>query len=187
MALQDILAAISAQADQQIQRARSEHHKQLTKMREQSERAIATKKQDIALQKEQRKAQLTAKAENHAAMYIRNAELSKKQELLDRTYDNVIAELSKLPDEDLKRLIESCLKGIKGKGAIHPAKKHESLLNKLADSSQLTIGESIDAKGGFKFISDTQEQDYTFEHLVSEVLRPKTELEISHLLFAPPA
>jgi len=89
MALQDILAAISAQADQKITEARTLHQKHLTQVREVSERNLAKKKQDIALQKEQRKAQLKAKAENHAVMIKRNALLKKKQELLDQMYNQV--------------------------------------------------------------------------------------------------
>jgi len=184
MALQDILAAISAEADKQITDARLVHQKQLTKIREKSERDLATKKQEIVVQKEQRKTQLKAKAENAAAMYERNAELKRKQDLLDRTYNQVIDELTKLSDDKIEPLIRSCLKSIKTKGVIHPAAPHEKLLKKLADSSKFTVGESIKAKGGFRFVSDTQEQDCTFEHLVAEVLRPGTELEISQTLFA---
>jgi len=184
MALADILAAITQQADQRIAEARTAHQKQLTQYREQSEREIATKKQEIAAQKEQRKVQLKAKAENHAAMLKRNAQLKKKQELLDRTYQKVVKELSALPDDKIEPLLRQCIKSIKSEGTIHPSEKHENLVQKLADSGKFKIGSSIKAKGGFLFVSETREQDYTFEHLVQETLRPKTELEISQLLFA---
>lgn len=184
MALQDILSAIISQADQQIKEARATHQKNLTKIREQGERTVASKKQEIAAQKEQRKAQLAAKAQNAAAMLKRNAQLNKKQELLDKTYAQVVEELSKLPHEKVEPLIRACLKAIRDEGTIHPAKEHEALLRKLADASRFTLGEPINAKGGFKFISKKKERDCTFEHLVSEVLRPVSELEISQLLFA---
>jgi len=184
MALDDILAAITAQADHQIKEARSVHQKNLTKIREQGERTVATKKQEIATQKEQRKAQLTAKAQNASSMLKRNAKLQKKQELLNKTYENVVEELSKLPHEKVEPLIRACLKSIRDEGTVHPAKEHEGLVKQLADASRFQLGEPIKAKGGFIFISKTKEQDCTFEHLVSELLRPLTELEISELLFA---
>ncbi|MFA7682309.1 MAG: hypothetical protein WCX61_04755 [Candidatus Peribacteraceae bacterium] len=184
MALQDILAAISAQADRRITDARSKHQRSLTQLREESERALSTKKQELALQKTQRKAQMEAKAKTHAAMHERNGELKKKRELLDRTYAAVVEELAKLPDEKIEPLLRTCLKNITTKGTIHPSHKHEKLLTKLADSGRFTVGETIDAKGGFLFVSQTREQDCTLEHLVSEVLRPATELETSHMLFA---
>jgi len=110
MALQDILAAISAQADQKITEARTLHQKHLTQVREVSERNLAKKKQDIALQKEQRKAQLKAKAENHAVMIKRNALLKKKQELLDQMYNQVGEKLALLPEKKLEPLVRACLK-----------------------------------------------------------------------------
>jgi len=184
MALADILAAITAQADQKIKDARSIHQKNLTKIREQGERTISTKKQEIAVQKEQRKTQLKAKAENHAAMQIKNAGLTKKRELLDRTYDQVVEELSKLPDEELKALFTLCLKSIKAEGTIHPAESHVKLIKELADHDQFEMGSTVKAKGGFTFTSQKQEQDCTLEHLVAEVLRPASELEISQMLFS---
>jgi len=44
--------------------------------------------------------------------------------------------------------------------------------------------DATDAKGGFVFISDTEEQDFTFENLIQNILRPRTELSIAHTLFA---
>ncbi|MBU2213715.1 hypothetical protein KKC44_01415 [Patescibacteria group bacterium] len=184
MALDDILAAITAQADHQIKETRSIHQKNLTKIREQGERTVATKKQEIAAQKEQRKAQLTAKTQNAAAMLKRNALLNKKQELLNKTYDNVIEELGKLPHDKIDPLIRACLKSIRDEGTVHPAKEHEGLVKKLADASRFHLGEPVKAKGGFIFVSKTKERDCTFEHLVSEILRPMSELEISQLLFS---
>ncbi|PIR48327.1 hypothetical protein COU80_05145 [Candidatus Peregrinibacteria bacterium CG10_big_fil_rev_8_21_14_0_10_55_24] len=183
MALADILVAISSHADQRIAEARTVHQKHLTQLREASERAIAGKKQSIAQQKEQRKNQLKAKAENHAAMVKRNALLRKKRELLDSTYAAVTEKLSALPPNTVEPLLRACLKSIRGKGIIHPARKHADLLKRLADSAQFSMGEPIDAAGGFLFSSLKQEQDCTFEHLISEVLRPQTELEVSRSLF----
>ena len=83
-----------------------------------------------------------------------------------------------------KLLRDKNLKSIRDEGTVHPASEHEGLLRKLADASRFHLGEPIKAKGGFKFVSKTKEQDCTFEHLVSEVLRPLSELEISQLLFS---
>lgn len=184
MALADILKAITAQADQKIKEARSVHQKNLTKIREKGERTISTRKQEIAVQKEQRKTQLKAKAGNLAAMQIKNAQLCKKQELLNRTYAEVIENLSRLPDEELETLFRACLKGITSKGTIHPSQNHVQLIKKLAKSGQFEMGSTVKTKGGFTFTSQKREQDCTLEHLVSEVLRPKSELEISQMLFS---
>lgn len=184
MALQDILDAISAQADQQIAEARSAHQKAITQMREASERSLARRRQEVAAQKEQKKKQLRAKAEAHAEALRRNAVLTKKQELLDRLFQKVTEELAAAPDGEVEDLLRACLKKIAQKGTIHASGKHAKLLKKLAPSEQFTMGKETNAKGGFLFISDTQEHDCTFEHLVAEMLRPQAELDVSHELFA---
>jgi len=126
---------------------------------------------------------MKAKAENAADMHVKNSLLSKKRNLLDKTYDEVVDDLAKLPDNKLEPLMRACLKSITTEGTIQPADKHTELMKKLADSSKFKMGSTVKAKGGFKFISDKQEQDCTLEHLVAEVLRPATELEIANNLF----
>jgi vacuolar-type H+-ATPase subunit E/Vma4 len=183
MALQDILNAITAQTDLQITEVRTAHQKKLTEMRESSERAHAKKKQEIAQQKEQRKLQLKAKAEAHAQSLKRNALLTRKQALLDKLYGKVVKDLAALPEKDVEALLRTCLKKIGQKGTIAPSKKHEVLLKRIAPSQQFKMEKGTDAAGGFMFSSEKQEYDFTFEHLVSEYLRPETELEVSHTLF----
>ncbi|MDP7247513.1 MAG: hypothetical protein QF741_02715 [Candidatus Peribacteraceae bacterium] len=183
MALQDILTAITQQADQKITDARSVHQKSLTKIREDGERTVAERKQEIARQKEVKKAQIKAKAENAADMHVKNSLLSKKRDLLDKTYDEVVDDLVKLPDDKLEPLMLACLKSITTEGTIQPADKHTALMKKLADSDKFKMGSTVKAKGGFRFISENREQDCTLEHLVAEVLRPATELEIANSLF----
>ncbi len=184
MALQDILDAITAQADQQIATARSKHQKRVSQMREAAERNQAKKKQDLAVQKDKKKAQMKMKAEVHAETTKRNTVLRKKRELLDRLYTKVVDQLAALPDDKAEKLLHACLKEISAKGAIHPSEAHAALLKKIAPSDQFQIEKSVKAKGGFVFSSEKAEQDFTFEHLVQEWLRPQTELDVSTALFA---
>ncbi|PIR52935.1 hypothetical protein COU76_04125 [Candidatus Peregrinibacteria bacterium CG10_big_fil_rev_8_21_14_0_10_49_10] len=183
MALQDILDAISAQADQQIADARSAHQKAITQLREASERSLAKKKQDMALHKEEKKRQLKAKTEAHAEAHRRNSILQTKQELLNRLFGKVTDALAALPDAEVEPLLAACLKTINLHGTLLPAKKHAALLRKIAPSEQFTMGEETSARGGFLFVSEKQEADFTFEHLVQEALRPQMELEVSRDLF----
>ncbi len=184
MALQDILAAITAETDKKIEQARSNQQKELAALREESERTIAKKKQEIAVQKQQKQNQLTAKAQTHALSIKRNALLTKKKELLDDFYKEAQKELAKISDADAEKLFRACLKQIKGKGAIHPSAVHEKVLKKICPSEQFRMKEPTKASGGFLFVSDTTELDFTFENLIENILRPKTELELAHSLFA---
>lgn len=182
MALQDILTAIKQEADQRISSAQSEQKKLTKSMKEQRELAILDAQQRINEQKKRKMAQLKERAEAHAHMMSRHALLQKKQELLDDTYSHVIDALADLPKDKMEKFLETCLADIKSKGVIHPAKGSEAMLKKLAGEGQ-TIGDSIDAKGGFRFVGAKEERDCTLEFLVREVLRPVTEVRIAHELF----
>ncbi|MCA9370345.1 MAG: hypothetical protein KC680_00085 [Candidatus Peregrinibacteria bacterium] len=183
MALQDILAAITAQADKRIASSRTEHQRSLTQLREESERRLAKKKQELAVSKQERMKQLESKAKTHALAQKRNMVLSKKKELLDRVYEEAVTRLSSLSEKEIESLLRACVKAIKNKGVIYPSAKHADLLKKICPSEQFTIEKSTQAIGGFLFVSDTSEQDFTFEHIVEHVLRPQTELDISRMLF----
>ena len=91
--------------------------------------------------------------------------------------------MAELPEKDVETLMHVCLKKISQNGTIAPAKNHESLLKKIAPSEQFKICNTINATGGFVFSSETQEHDFTFEHIVAEYLRPQTELNVSKTLF----
>ena len=184
MALKDILEAIVAEADKQIEDARATHQKELSQIREESERRISGKKQDIAKQKEQRRTQLTAKAQAHSQSRKRNAILKKKKELLDKVYQKAAEKLSALPDGEVEALLRACVKTIKVKGEIHPSEKHHQILKKICPSDQFKMAGEIRTSGGVKFVSEKQEEDFTFEHLIEHVLRPQTEIETSKSLFS---
>lgn len=184
MPLQDILNAIAQDADTTITQERSQHQKRLAAMREESERAIAKRKQAMGAQKEERKQQMLRKAQAHSAMLIRNAELRSKRALLDELYNKVVSRLAALTEKEAEPLLKRCLQSIIGtKGTIRPSKSHQNLLKRIAPSEQFTMGEAIDAAGGFRFIAEREERDCTYEHLVNEYLRPATEIEAAHKLF----
>lgn len=183
MALQDILDAIIAQSDLQITTARSEHQKRVSQLREAAERTQAKKRQDLAAQKEKKKAQLKMKAEAHAEAMKRNTVLRKKRELLDRLYNKATDALASVGDEKIEPLLRAYLKEIPHNGNLHPSEAHAALLKKIAPSEQFSIEKPIKAKGGFLYTSVKTEEDNTFEHRMQEWLRPQTELYISKALF----
>ena len=180
---EDIIDAIVAQTDEQIAQHRSAHQKHLSELREKSERNVASKKQEVSRSKEERKEQMIAKAHAHAAMFVRNAELSKKQELLNTLYEEVGKKLGNLPKDKLEGILKKLLSQIHAAGSLNAAKPHADLVQTLA-SNNFTVGETIDGVGGFVFHSDKQERDCTFEHLVLSVLRPATEVDSATSLFS---
>lgn len=182
MALQDILSAITAEADERISSAQAGHKKLMKEMKEQGERNVLDTQQRLQEQKRRKMTQLKERAEAHAHMISRHALLQKKQELLNDTYDQVVAALVALPKDKMEAFLGHCLKGIHSKGVIRPAKASEAMLKKLA-GDKFEMGETVDAQGGFVFVAEKEERDCTFEFLVREALRPSTEVDAAHKLF----
>ncbi len=93
------------------------------------------------------------------------------------------SKLRNCSEEKVEALLKQCIKSIKPSGTIHPSKNHVGLLKKIAPSEQFTIGDPVESSGGFVFSSEKEEHDFTFDHLVSEYLRPLTEVETAVELF----
>lgn len=184
MALQDILHAISAEADKRISDMQTAHQRDLTRMREESERNLARKKQEFSVQKLQKMEQLKNKTLTHASTQRRNAVLLKKRAILDTVYESLAKKMTGMSDEEVEPLLRACIKSIRHKGVIHPSAKHEKLLKKICPAEQFDIKGATKASGGFLFVSEKEERDFTFDSLVQTALRPQTELEISHSLFS---
>lgn len=162
MALADILAAIAQQAEKQIADLVAAAARDKEALKKQADEAIAAYENELHAQTEQQKKQLKKKAETEVEMNRKKALLQAKRDALDAVYAKVLEEVQKLPAAKKKKLedaLKAALKGRKGKT------------------------ESV-KEGGFIFVSDNAEEDYSFEHLVNEVLRPQTELDVSANLFA---
>ncbi len=182
MALNDILDAIVGDADKRIAEATAAHKQFLKELREESERRLSRKRTQIAEQRDQKKRQLKEKTESHARMSYSKAVLARKQEYIDRLYAEAFDALTHLPKDKTETLLEKCLKQIDAKGVIHPAKAHEAMLKKMLPTG-CTMGDTIDAAGGFRFVSDTQEHDFTYEFIVHRLLRSATEVDAASALF----
>jgi vacuolar-type H+-ATPase subunit E/Vma4 len=182
MALTDILQAITKNADKKIESAREQQQRLTRDKREESERTISKAKQDVALQRDRKKTELKAKAQTHAQSLKKNALLRKKRELLDQIFADVMHDLCALPEGDVQELLRACVDQLKNEGTLHPSSAYEDMLKKMLPN-HIKMGSTTKAKGGFLFVSETQEQDFTFEHIVEHILRPKTELDASQSLF----
>lgn len=182
MSLQHLLTAITAEANAEIAKAENAAALRMSQKQESSAEALAKRKAEMDDQVEKRKAMLRAKAETHAKLSTRSAVLKRKQEKIDEVFDTALERAASLSDKEVEPLLSALLKTLPKDGEVRPSKKHEALVKKLA--SGMTIGQPIDAKGGFLFVSPTQERNCTFEHLILQELRARKELDVSRALAA---
>lgn len=183
MALSDIIAAIIKEADMQIAAFKQQHDRAVASAKsvaqEEHQKAAVT----IDVQKHQKMDQIRRKAEQSAEFLRCNAVLQRKRALLDEAYAAVLDVLSKKPEVHIEPLLCACLATLHD-GEIRPAKMHVALLQKLIHGKKFTMGKSIEARGGFLCVSKTQEHDFRFETIVTQVLRPQTELQVALDLFS---
>lgn len=182
MAFDDILAAITAHTNEKITLARKEHQVKLSAVRQKNEDDLEDLQKQITEQKEAKKIAMTLKASAKAESIVKNAELSTKQDLLEKFYAAVSVAMGKLDDTALTKVFQKMLSSLPSDGTIHPAKNNVKLLEKLAGTTK--IGEPIDANGGFIFVSTTQERDCTFESVTRHTIRPSSEVTVAHNLFS---
>lgn len=182
MALDDILNAIRSHADTDRATARTDHERRMTDLRTAARQSMERQEREMDEQKERKLKQLRQKAEAYAATHLRHTTLRTKQRQLDDVYRETVSTLAAAPAATAEPLLRACLESVPRNGTIKPSKHHAALIKKLAGQGH-EIGESIDAAGGFVFISSDREIDCTFETLVERVLRPQTELDVSSSLF----
>lgn len=182
MAFNDILDAIVADADTRIGDATSAHKQFLKHLREESERTLLRRRGQIAEMRDQKMRQIKDKADSLARMDRNKSMLLRKQDYMNKLYNAVFASIVALPKNETETLLKHFLKNITDEGVIHPAKAHEAMIKSMLPKG-CTLGAPIDAAGGFRFVSATQEHDCTYEFIVHRLLRPATEVRAATDLF----
>ncbi len=186
MALADILAAIEQDTADTLSQLRKNHQQRMLEMKRETEARLEEAGRAVAKQKEQKLRQMKAKANSHGLLRKKHAVVRKQQDLIAATYDGLLAELEAAKGDEVRLFLERCIASLENRaGTVRPAKAHAALLTELvAKKPYLSVGETIDSRGGFRFEAENAERDFTFESLVEHALKPRTELEVARLLFS---
>ncbi|MFN3301509.1 MAG: V-type ATP synthase subunit E [Patescibacteria group bacterium] len=185
MALDDILKKIEKETKEKIKKIKEEANLEIKKIEEKYQKEIEKKKNQIL---DQVKEETEKKIKHHQIKVLletKNLILSKKQEILEKVYQEVLDRLSKLSDEEYLKLILILINKCPEDGQIIPAKNREKITQKaiLESKKKITLSkESLPIKGGFIFSSKKLEIDNSFENLI-KIIREKTEIEVAKILF----
>lgn len=182
MALKDILQAITNEAQTRITQASVQHQQALATLRDEHARAMERDLGQIRQRRDQQKHQLRSHAEAQATMLLRHTLLRRKQEHIDAVYEDVIRQFQQLPKEKAAAFIAACMALVEGPGVVHPAAAHAAVVKDCLPKG-CVIGETIDARGGFRFVGATRDLDCTIDALVRVILRPATEIVTAQHLF----
>ncbi len=184
MALANILQAIQDEAASVTQTLQSAHQARMQEMKQSHEASVTVLRHAATQKLEQQKHQLRLRAEGTARMHTSQELLSFKRTHLDTLYTSVLSELGALPPKEHEVVLRSLLSVLPSSGGlVHPSKGSEGILKKILPDT-CTLGSVISSVGGFRFESNSASCDMTFEFLVQNVLRSKTEAEVAAAIFS---
>lgn len=184
MALRDILSAIIRDADQRIKQAKSDHDAVAAQKQADHKKALDRVHTSVEQLKQQKMHSIREKAQSHARLYRSKLLLQKKASLLDALYELVLHELSTLDAKETEEFLRESLKRIAAiGGTVHPTYAHREVLAKLA-GKEFQIGDGVSGVGGFLSTSENEEQDFRYDFIVREILRPLTDIASAAALFS---
>lgn len=182
MSFHDLLNAIVAQTDADIARLKEAHASRVTALKQETKGWIDARERDIDQRAADRRKEIIAKAETHALQERRRKVTQCKRDLLDDIYGKAVEALASLPAAKTETILASLLDGIDGDGIIRPTSAHRAILKKIV-GKRFELGEDVPGAGGFLFQGEHEERDCTYENLVENSLRPKTEMGVLRSLF----
>lgn len=182
MALHDILSAITTEADRHIATLKAQHEQTVSDALTGAKRELEKFESSLTAEYGRKQDQAVRNAKLRAGQVLRNAVLQRKHEHLDSVYAAVLDRLAANAGA-FGPLFTSVLARFSG-GVIRPSAPHAALLRQLVGgNTALAMGSEIDASGGFVWATDTRQEDWRLESIVNDLLRPRTELDISLALF----
>lgn len=172
MALDNILSTIEEETKRQVEAVEQDGLKQKENLQKTLDIDLEEKKQELIKHVEYQAAKKVSQANWEMSSQIRTALLKKKQQLLNKVFEDALSELANLSDDKyvalLVRLLNE-LPDLDDSAKIVPAKNKERLtlqaINK-AGSNLSVKQESVNKYGGFLVETKDMTIDMTFESLI---------------------
>ena len=184
MPLKDLLTAIEKHLQQTLKTLQSTHDEEIAALKTEAKQMLQQDSDTLEGKFELKKLQLSRKANDHADREKSNGILAVKRNLLDEVYNQAAQKLAASSPKDLAPVWQWALGQVHQAGTLMPSKAFASVASELTKSTELTVGETIEAVHGFKVITKTQEFDFTLETIVDSLIRPATEHSVADKLFS---
>lgn len=189
MALSDILQKINDEAGKKAAFMKQVADDEIAKIKEEAAVKAEEKRKAVIEKADEKTRSVLEKAEVLAKMEGRNKLLSEKRQVIDEVYAETGKELSHLSGAELSKILVSMLKKAskmmpKGHLTVAAGQKTEveGAVSK-AGVNYTVRDESSDVDGGFVVSDGKQEINLSFNYLLKNQIRPKTELDIAKTLF----
>lgn len=185
MSVKHLLQSIAQDADRRVAEAKKSHAERMRALEADHERKLDAIRKDAQDRLNERKRSLREKAESLGRIAANKLLLEAKNKEIDAVYASVSDALKGMDKPEIESFFRKALEtaGSEG-GVIRAAKEHEAIVKKVA-GKEFEMGEHLpNASGGFILSTDTQEWNFTFDFLVTQSLRPATEIDAASALFA---
>lgn len=187
MALSDIIQKIINDAQQEAEIIGKSAEAEVAEIMSKNNQKIDDLKKSIHLKTEDKTKEMIKKTTTLAEVERKNLLLAKKRKILTMVLQKSLEKFLDLPNGEMEKIFTSVLKNITEKeGHIYPAKDQiEIIKNALKNSGRnFKIAEGKNFKGGFLFINENTEIDYSIQSIINKEVFPLVELEIAKVLFS---
>ncbi|MFH1565241.1 MAG: V-type ATP synthase subunit E [bacterium] len=183
--LVDILEKIKDEARKEVEIIRYEADFKIEKIKKDNAEAIEQKKNKIFGQAREKAEKFLTKTESEFEQETKNLLLKKKRDAIDAVFSAILEELKSLDEKSYQDLLSRLAEKIPDlkSGAIFVAIKREKETRKFFEKQGIPVKGTVNASGGFKFLSENFEIDETIENLIS-IIRSETEMEVINNLFS---
>ena len=189
MAINDILNKIKDEANKKAAFAKQITNDEIKKIKAEAEKGAKAKMYEIDNKVKNKCASMAEQAKVLANMESRSVLLKEKRVVISESYKAAIDELNALDDKVYTDLLTSMFKSAsqsmpEGELVIPASKKHqtESAMRNAGVHYEIAK-ETNDFKGGFVVKSKKVEINLSFPYLMSNIVRPHTEIEVADILF----
>ncbi len=189
MALSDILQKIKDEAGKKAAFMKQVADDEIAKIKmEAGERAELKRAEIVAMAKEKAE-NLQGKAELLAKMEARNLLLTEKRQIIEDVYAQSVKELEGFSGHDLEKLMVSMFKAASKsmpKANVIVSAGHKRQAEEAIEKAKVDYhvkDESSKLDGGMVLVDGKQEMNLSFNYVLNQIVRPKTELDIAKILF----
>lgn len=188
MSLQDIIKKIKQEGEVEIKKIEKETEQELKNLEKLYQEKFDVKKKQILEQKRKETQQAGDQIVFQERLKNNAIILDKKRKIIDRVYQQVLNELSRLSNKEYIELIYKLISQLPQieQGKIIPSKDRKAQIEQALQKSKRSFDlaqESAEIKGGFIFVSDKINVDNSFEELINKI-KTETETEVAKVLFS---
>jgi vacuolar-type H+-ATPase subunit E/Vma4 len=189
MAINDILNKIKDEANKKAAFEKQVTNDEIKKIKTEAENRAKERMAEVDQMAKDKCSSVMEQARILAKMESRSETLKEKRVVISEAYKAALDELNALDDKAYTELVTSMFKSAvksmpEGELIVPAAKKHqtESAMRNAGAKYEIAK-ETNDFKGGFIVRSKKVEINLSFPYLMSNIVRPHTELEVAEILF----